>query len=391
MPNFKPVVRKDFTSQNGKARIYISVSFKGRRRIIKTDHYVEPEFMLPSGRVKSTHPLATSLNIALGREVIKCDEIFLKYSPKSVTQLMSLLQHGEAGRGDFFKYTEARIAEIKEKGHDSTSNGYASSLSSLKHFTGKSKLSFDEIDSPFLERFKNHLILSGKSVNTAIEYINKIRATVNQAIKDKYVDGKTLPIMKVDIRSHKPPVRLLNITDLRKLLCNPYPRQVQKAVDVWFLSFFLMGLNTKDICFARNEDVHDGRLLYERAKTSVSASIKIPDRAWEIIDKYKGKKYLVSFLEKNDSFSAYKGFIVSLNSRLKVAADIAGVDITLTQNYARRTWATIASSNPLAISLEVIDKAQGRTTGGIINRYVKYDLDRIDEANEKVIKLLFSF
>lgn len=391
MPNFKPVIRKDYTSKNGKARIYIQVPFKSDTRLIKTEHYIEPRYMQDNGRVKDTYPNASALNIALGRKVIQYEEIYLRNEVRTMSQLMNLLKDNQDSKVDFFKYVKDMVTQLDKEERHSTSGVYNAIMVSLKKHTHKETLAFSDIDSNFLEKYKDSMLLKGKSINTIIEYISKINVIINSAVSRNVVDIRSLSPRKITLKGNKPPVRLLDLADIRKLLYNPYPKLIQKAVDCFFLSFFLTGINIIDICYAKEDDVYKGRLLYERLKTKGSVSVNIPDVAWAIINKYKGVKHLLSFIDKNDSHVAFKGFSNKINERLKLAAQIAGIDIHLTHNYARRSWATIASSNELKIPLEVIDKAQGRRSGEINNRYVKYDIDRIDEANEKVIKLLYSF
>ncbi|MEN8250290.1 MAG: hypothetical protein ABFS32_15255 [Bacteroidota bacterium] len=63
---------------------------------------------------------------------------------------------------------------------------------------------------------------------------------------------------------------------------NPASRSQQRAMDLFLLSFYLIGINFKDLLYARKEDVYKGRLEYNRAKTNRAYSIKIVPEAKEI-------------------------------------------------------------------------------------------------------------
>jgi integrase len=125
-------------------------------------------------------------------------------------------------------------------------------------------------------------------------------------------------------------------------------------------------------------------LHYSRLKTKGPVSIKVIPEAIDIIEKYKGDKYLLDFLLK-DSYSAFKGLTRTVNEDLRKAGLICGIDY-LTTYYARRSWASLASK--LKIPIEVIDRALGHNSKQLIFRYVDYDLERIDEANGQVIRSL---
>ena len=388
MPNFKPVVRSDYTSRNGVARIYIQVPFKGKTERLKTDYYVDPKFMQDNGKIKDSHPLSAQLNLALTREVMRCWKVFAAEHFNSMDELMDALRRDESGAGvDFLAYAEKRADDLNKEKRFSSEGGYRSLISSLRGFA-QGTIPFHKIDSEFLTRFKEHLLLDGKSVNTVIEYNKKISAIINHAVLKKVVDKKTLPSRSISIKAKKPPIRLLSVKDLKNIISHTYPVAMQRAADLFMLSFYLMGLNPKDILYLKPSYIYKGRIVINRQKTDNPLSIKIPPEAQLIINKYKGKKYLLRFLDKDDRFQYYRILTSAANDQLRKVADIADINTNLCLKYARSSFATIASSKPLETPLEVIDFAQGRKIKGETSRYVQYDLDRIDEAQEKVIRLV---
>lgn len=389
MPNFKPIVRKDHTCKNGVSRIYIQVPFKGRTERLKTDYYVDPSFMQSNGKIKDIHPLSAKLNLGLTREVMRCYAVFSSGRFNSMNDLMAALRRDESGEGaDFFAYAEKRMKELHDEKRFSSEAGYKSMLSSLKDMHRSDTLPFRSIDSSFLSRFKEYLLSHDRSINTVIEYNKKISAIINHAILKNVVDKKNLPSRSINLKAEKPSIRLLGITDIQNILNGVYSPVAQRAVDMFFLSFYLMGLNPKDILYLKRDHIYKGRIIIKRQKTGVPLSIKIPPEASAIINKYKGKKYLLRFLDKDDRFNYYRITTTAANDQLKKVADMVGIDTNLCLKYARSSFATIASSKPLEIPLEVIDIAQGRKIKGETSRYVQYDLDRIDDAQEKVIAII---
>lgn len=391
MPNFKPIVRKDHTSKNGVARIYIQVPFKGRTDRLKTDYYIDPKFMQDNGKVKDTHPLAAKINLGLTREVMKCWSVFASGRFNNIRELMDALKRDESGEGaDFFTYAEKRADELHAEKRFSSENGIRSLITILKEMYKQDTLPFYKIDSEFILRLKDHLMSHDKSINTVIAYNRRITTIINYAVLKKVIDPKKLPSRNIYLKAEKPSIRLLGVSDLQKILQTDHAIPTQRAVDLFFLSFYLMGLNPKDILYIKKEQVHKDRIIIKRSKTLTPLSIKIPPQVYVIINKYKGTKYLLNFLDKNDKYMNYMTLTSTMNYYLRNLSESIGLGVKLSLKYARSSFATIASSKPLEIPLEVIDFAQGRKIKGETSRYVRYDLDRIDEAQEKVIALVTS-
>ena len=141
------------------------------------------------------------------------------------------------------------------------------------------------------------------------------------------------------------------------------------------LSFYLIGINMADMLALPKDCIVNGRLQYKRAKTGKNYSIKIEPEAQAIIDKYPGKNRLLVFAER------YKNFRYMCNRTLN------NLETGLTWYWARYSWANYAVD--LDIPKDTISEALGHKHGSTITGiYIKYSLDKIDEANRKVIDYL---
>ncbi|MFV0331849.1 MAG: hypothetical protein ACK5KL_18830 [Dysgonomonas sp.] len=118
--------------------------------------------------------------------------------------------------------------------------------------------------------------------------------------------------------------------------------------------------------------------------------IRVQPEALEIINKYKGRNYLLDIL---DVYTNYKDFTHRFNMNLKRIGpvelgkkgkkEIAPLFPNLTSYYARHTWATIAAS--LDIPKETIAAALGHGGNTVTDIYINFDQKKIDEANRQVI------
>jgi integrase len=179
------------------------------------------------------------------------------------------------------------------------------------------------------------------------------------------------------------------------------------ARDFFFLIFYLIGINVVDLLLAKKEQVVNGRLEYIRGKTHKKYSIKIEPEAEQLLKKYEGSgDYLLNVM---NHCKHYKSFSRQINEGLQSIGiiemqsvpgeDLFTDDMTdevfhplipgLTTYYARHSWATIAYE--IGIPMEVISQAMGHSFGNKTTLiYIKFDPQKVDEANRKVIDYLLS-
>ena len=185
----------------------------------------------------------------------------------------------------------------------------------------------------------------------------------------------------------------MTVEQLRALIaspCEPYQRQYR---DMFLLMFMLRGVNAGDLFLAKPSDILDGRFDYRRNKVGTLFSVKLEPEALEIINRYKGKSYLLNPME---AYSDYKDYLYHLNDALKEIGrplgkrgkvEGPGIFHGLSSNWARHTWATIASK--LDIPKEVISKSLGHSFGlSVTDIYIDFDNSKVDEANRRIIDFI---
>jgi len=159
------------------------------------------------------------------------------------------------------------------------------------------------------------------------------------------------------------------------------------AKDMFFLSFFLCGMNSVDIfSYIDTIAVDGGRLEYRRSKTKhredgAFISISVPDCARELWEKYSGK---ISKL-----YGGSRTFNKSLNIGLGTLGERHGISATF--YFARHTFATIArndcgcSKDDVAAALNHVDQSTR-----ITDRYIAKDWSKIDHVQSAVLQFFFN-
>ena len=214
----------------------------------------------------------------------------------------------------------------------------------------------------------------GLKRNTVAKYLKCVKTVIRYAEEDGALINKAYT--KIDSRAESDtPMRNLPVETLRRVRDAVIQGKTAIYKDAFMLSFYLIGINMADMLALPKDCIVNGRLQYKRAKTGKNYSIKIEPEAQAIIDKYPGKTHLLVFAER------YKNFRFMCNRTLN------NLETGLTWYWARYSWANYAVD--LDIPKDTISEALGHKHGSTITGiYIKYSLDKIDEANRKVIDYL---
>ena len=163
----------------------------------------------------------------------------------------------------------------------------------------------------------------------------------------------------------------------------------QRYRDIFMLIFYLCGINMIDL--AELKEIKNGYICYRRSKTNKLYTIKVEPEAAEIINKYKGKNYLINI---KDNYKNYYDFTRRMNKALQRFGECSKVGRGgrkvidscfphLTSYWARRTWATIAAE--LDIPKETIAAALGHGAKNVTDIYINFDTKKIEAANRIII------
>lgn len=252
------------------------------------------------------------------------------------------------------------------------------------------KCTFETIDRSWLTKFERWMIGSGMKTNACAVHMRNIRAVFNYCIDEEYTT--LYPFRKFKIKKEETRKRSLTVEQLRTLRDYPCEQYQIRYRDIFMLMFYMIGINAIDLFHAKGSDVVDGRLEYKRSKTGKLYSVLIQPEAQAIIDKYKGKNYLLNVL---DEYKNYKDFLHRMGDALKDIGPmerkgLGGKKIRqplfpdISSYWARHTWATIAAS--LDIPKEVISAGLGHEIGSSITSiYIDFNMKKVDDANRTVI------
>lgn len=274
----------------------------------------------------------------------------------------------------FISFAESRKAKRTKEIYRVTAN-------KMVEYDQKIKTkAFEDITKDWLNGFDSFLLKTSPSVNGRSIHFRNIRAVFRDAIDNEITMSYPFRVFK--IKAEQTQKRSLTLSEVRELFSFNGNTKQQKAIDLFKLSMFLIGINIADLCNLK-EVASDGYIHYKRQKTQKAYSVKVEPEALAIINKYRGKHFLLDILDE------YKNVHTFTMAFSKYLQSIDGYS-KLTSYWARHTWATIA--NELDIPIDVISHALGHSfsTGAkVTSVYINFNQQKIDDANRKVIDYIF--
>ena len=249
---------------------------------------------------------------------------------------------------------------------------------------------FESMNKLWLIKFENWMAKTMK-INAYAIHLRNIRAVFNYALDEEITT--LYPFRKFKIKKEETRKRSLTIEELCMLRDYPCEEYQKRYRDIFMLMFYLIGINAVDLFNAKK--ITNGRLEYKRAKTGKLYSIKVEPEAMEILNRYRGRDYLLNVM---DEYSNYKDFLHRMGTALKQIGEckreglggkknITPLFPDLSSYWSRHSWATIASS--LDIPKETISAALGHEMGNKVTAiYIDFDRKKIDNANRIIIDSL---
>lgn len=254
---------------------------------------------------------------------------------------------------------------------DTTKRSYVTTKQRLKLYCDVDNVRFTDMSYAWFEAFIKQMETGGLMRNTVARYLKVIKTVIRYAEEDGVTVNNAYT--KVNSRAETDTaMRNLPIETLRRIRDTHIKGKTAVYKDAFMLSFYLIGINMADLLALPKDCIVNGRLNYKRAKTGKNYSIKIWPEAQAIIDKYPGKKHLLSFAEICSSFR------YNCNDLLNK------LETGLTWYWARYSWANYAVD--LDIPKDTISESLGHKHGSTVTGiYIKYSTDKVDKANRQVL------
>jgi len=413
MATIKEVVLKHHKKEDGTYNIKYRLTHNRKITYINTNHFAGEKQLKKDLTVKDKFLLSViSTDIAKYRmKLLELDSLLIHFDVKELAN--RLIQQDENSVIDIIAFAKQYVGELMAEGRKGTAYPMLTVANSLCDYFGSQKVEIDRINSIMLPDYERYLRKErkfkrknqfGKDVNYVSKGLsdsglhNHMRdlRTLFNAARDRFNDEDRglIRIKHYPFKKHKvieAPMtakRALSVEQIVKIIeykCTPGSRE-ELAKEIFLLSFYLCGMNAKDIYDLSQSSIVKNRVNYNRSKTkkrrkdSAFISINLIPEAAPLLFKYVNRL--------RDRYAESSNFNKALNKGLKEIGEAIGV-FSLTVYCARHSFGSIArnecrfSKDDVAFALNHIDHTTKTT-----DIYIKPDWRIIDDVQVKVVSLL---
>ena len=367
--------------------VKIIITYKRKRKMLPTSFYVTKLDLTRGGKIKNQQIL-DGINKIIQTYKSKINTMGVEFGNITLEQIIKNIKE-EKCDCDFFVYTDLISKEKKEK----TKNNYIFVASVVEKYIGTKNLDMRLMDYSFfcdIEKFVTKRYNPG-TVQIIMTYLKVIYKSAVIYFNNEHEQVLSTYVLTAYTYRNKyePEKRAVGIETIKNIysleLSN---KRVELARDLFILSFCLLGMNLIDMF---NCEKCEQTIKYNRTKTKDSRSdsayieVEIDDRVKHIVDKYRGKNKMFCFSEVYKNYYPFKNAVSYGMSKLSLL-----VGKKLTFYSARHSFATIAY-NDCGIDKFTVHKMLNHIDNGtkITDVYIKTDFKKINEANKKILDLLF--
>jgi len=349
--------------KNGKVSLYLDYYHKGKRQY---------EYL----RLYLVHKPRTALDRATNKQTLQLAE-----SIRAKRQIE--IQNGYFGFNDKERINTSFLFYFKvlaEKRKDSDGN-YGNWNSAARHLSSfkRGDVTFNEIDTDWLEAFKEHLVNEARSKNggqlsrnSTVSYFNKVRAALKQAVKDGIITRN--PAQQVEgIKESETRREFLTLEELQKLSVTPCNTLLLRNA---FLFGCLTGLRFSDIQNltwgeVQHSEENGHYIRFCQKKTKGQETLPISDDAYKLMG--------IRQLAENKVFEGLS-YGNEVTQKLREWVIRAGIEKKITFHCSRHTHAVLQLS--LGTDIYTVSKLLGHKSIKTTEIYAKVvDRKKMEAAN----------
>lgn len=371
---------------------------------VKTDYRIfEYEWDKQCGEIIKDIPLSEARNETLKviRDKTTWEQRKLELIAKSfesvgksytAADIIRRYKESASDKTTVFEYIHCQSERMTMLGRVRTGETYRQTLNSFMRFRNGVDLYFDMLDADMVEQYESYMRTNHLSRNTTSFYMRILRCIYNRAVDDG-LTTQTDPFRRVYTGVDKTAKRAISLKEIRRikeldLTDNP---DLDYARDMFLFSFYMRGMSFIDLAYLRKKDLANGYITYIRKKTGQQLTIRWERSMQEIVDKYPENptQYLLPIITKQDGTERkqYLNKILFVNRKLKQVGRLAKISTPLTMYVTRHSWASIAKSKNVPLS--VISEGMGHDNEETTRIYLaSIQTNQIDEANSRILREL---
>lgn len=358
---------------------------------MEQDEFLEDLYRYPQRIGEKVDKLSQPLKNDQSKEMTKIDIAIVNPLEMNYTIDDRLSAYLSAKRKDtLFSFMKSIIENLKSIGKVRLSETYITTLNSFRRFRKDADIQLEKIDTDLMIAYQAYLKGRNLCPNSSSFYMRNLRAVYNRAVEKKLTPQR-YPFKHVYTGIDKTVKRAVSLKEIRRikefdLELNPTG---EYARDLFLFSLYTRGMSFIDMAFLRKKDLKNGILTYRRKKTGQQLFVRWEKCMQEITYKHAttDSPYLLPVIKKpgEGERKQYMNAAHLVNRKLKEIGRKLELSIPLTMYVARHTWASIARSKNIPVS--VISEGMGHDSEATTQIYLaSLDTSVIDRANNLILK-----
>ena len=381
--------------------LYYHIIHQRKLRWISTDYHVYPEewnarkssVIVSNSNNRQAHLQLIQSQIDWEMKQMQCiiHDKEMDGVSYSVDDLANEIQQLPTSQSVFMFFRQ-QIAKKEQMQCVGTKNNYTNAVNRFIEFRNQKDLTFSQMTADMMEMYQAWLWNRGVGQNTVSFYLRTLRTLHHKAVEAGQATSNDIfaHVQTTNVRTAKRAISIKDIRNIEKLELQ-IGSSIDKARDLFLLSFYLRGMAFVDMAFLKKSDLKCGVVSYNRRKTHQNLNIEWIKPMQAIIDKYaeqtKDSPYMLPILtgKETSPYTQYRKVEYNTNYNLKKIGKMIGLKIPLTTYVARHTWASIALH--MNIPIATISEGMGHNSYKTTQIYLEsIDVATINEANKKIIR-----
>jgi integrase/recombinase XerD len=382
MSSVATVFRKDKLNKKGEAPIHFRI-IKNRKICYITSGIMVPEenWDFTKNKIKGKHTNSARLNSFLSNKFAELQDQVFEHETVSKSTTTRQLKEKIYGKKpeDFFAFADEVVSDYKAKGQISTHITHNSTINTLREYVGGREIMFQDITPDFLAKYERYLQSTQElKPNTIHKHLKFLRKLFNDALRLDKIEYQHNPFTKYKLK-----------TKLEEVATVPGERMHLHKM-MFIFAAYTGGLRVSDVLKLQWRNFDGTHIHIAIHKTKSQLSIKLPNKAIEIINQYHSKNskptdfifpMLENGLDLNNPQAAYTAISSAtayINKNLKTLAKKAEIEKHLSFHISRHTWATRALKK--GISIDKVSKLMGHAQLRETQIYAKIVNEELDKA-----------
>jgi integrase len=397
------ILRKDRINSKGEAPLNFCIIKDRKYKKIPAHVKIDPKYWdEKKGKIKSGAPNAQRLNNLLRVKQTELEDGVIdgvtKHKSLTVRELKDMIYGPE--QTDFFKFAEEACQAYMRAGQIGTYDKSQSIIKKIKQYVDEKPLSFQDITVEFLAGYERYCQTEfHNKVNTIHMNMKFIRKLFNDAYRLELIEHKDIPFNKFKLKMEKTHREYLTEEELgkfEKAKVTPGTR-MDLHKDMFVFASYAGGLRVSDVLQLVWDNFDGENIHVSVKKTRAQLSFLLPDKAKQIIEKYRPQEFkptdfIFPMLDndlKRDDFILMDTEIsrstAYINKNLNLIAEKIGLTKHISFHISRHTWATRALTK--GISIDKVSKILGHADISETQIYAKIINEELNKAmqvfNEK--------